>query len=48
MQKNQSNEKYRISNQTDAMSVIFLKDREVQACLNANRIYPDLPGTETM
>jgi hypothetical protein len=43
--KNQSNEKYRISDQADAMSIVYLKDREIQACLNANRIYPGFPKT---
>ena len=38
--KNQSNERYRISKDIDAMSVIFLTDREIQACRNANRIFP--------
>lgn len=37
--KNQSNERYRISKDIDAMSVIFLSDREIAACQNANRIY---------
>jgi hypothetical protein len=37
--KNQSNERYRISKDIDAMSVIFLTEREIQACQNANRIY---------
>jgi hypothetical protein len=37
--RNQSNERYRISKDTDAMSVIFLTDREIQACQSANRIY---------
>jgi hypothetical protein len=38
--KNQSNERYRISKDIDAMSIIFLTDREIQACHNANRIFP--------
>ena len=37
--RNQSNERYRISKHIDAMSVIFLSDREIQACRTANRIY---------
>lgn len=40
--KNQSNETYRISKQADAMEVVFLADREIQACLAANRIFPCL------
>lgn len=40
--KNQSNEKYRVSEQIDAMTIIFLNDREIQACHNANRIFPRL------
>jgi hypothetical protein len=38
--KNQSNEHYRLSRQADAMSVIFLNDKEIQSCSNANRIFP--------
>ena len=38
--RNQSNERYEISKQADAMSIVFLTDREIQACQNANRIYP--------
>lgn len=38
--RNQSNQQYRISQQADAMSVIFLTDREIQACQAANRIFP--------
>jgi len=38
--RNQSNQQYRISRQEDAMSVIFLTDREIQACRAANRIFP--------
>lgn len=38
--RNQSNQQYRISQQDDAMSVIFLTDREIQACRAANRIFP--------
>lgn len=38
--RNQSNEQYRISKHPDAMSVIFLTDREIQACHTANRIFP--------
>jgi hypothetical protein len=37
--KNQSNERYRISKDVDAMAIVFLTDREIQACQNANRIY---------
>jgi hypothetical protein len=37
--KNQSNERYRISEDTDAVSLVFLTDREIQACRNANRIF---------
>ncbi len=37
--KNQSNEKYRISKDIDAMSVIFLTDREIEACRTADRIF---------
>lgn len=40
--KNQSNESYRISKQPDAMTVVFMADREIQACLAANRIFPCL------
>lgn len=40
--KNQSNESYRISKQPDAMAVVFMADREIQACLAANRIFPCL------
>jgi hypothetical protein len=38
--RNQSNERYKISNHTDAMSIIFLTEREIQACRTANRIFP--------
>jgi len=38
--RNQSNEQYRISKHDDAMSVIFLTDREIQACQTADRIFP--------
>jgi len=38
--RNQSNEQYRISKYDDAMSVIFLTDREIEACRTANRIFP--------
>ena len=37
--RNQSNERYTISRDIDAVSVIFLTDREIQACQSANRIY---------
>ncbi|HWR18956.1 MAG TPA: hypothetical protein VN608_04985 [Clostridia bacterium] len=40
--KNQSNESFRISNRTDAMTVVFLADREIHACRQANRIFPCL------
>lgn len=38
--RNQSNEQYRISKHADAMSVIFLTDREIEACRTADRIFP--------
>ncbi len=38
--RNQSNEQYRISKQDDAMSVIYLTDREIEACRAANRLFP--------
>jgi len=38
--RNQSNEQYKISKHTDAMSIIFLTEREIQACRTANRIFP--------
>ncbi len=38
--KNQSNERYRISKQEGAMTVVFMAEREIQACLAANRIFP--------
>ena len=37
--KNQSNENYRLSQQIDAVSVIFLNEREIESCHIANRIY---------
>lgn len=37
--RNQSNEQYKISKHEDAMSVIFLTDREIEACRSANRIF---------
>ncbi|MDD5018061.1 MAG: hypothetical protein PHO15_08200 [Eubacteriales bacterium] len=40
--KNQSNNYYRISRENDSISVIFLNDREIQCCQNANRIFPSL------
>jgi hypothetical protein len=40
--KNQSNESYRLSQQTDSRAVVFLNAREIQSCQNANRIYPQL------
>ena len=38
--RNQSNEQYKISKQDDAMSVIYLTDREIEACRAANRLFP--------
>lgn len=40
--KNQSNEEFRISADADAMTVVFLAEREIQACHFANRIFPCL------
>lgn len=40
--KNQSNERYTISKSMDAMMLVFLADREIQACRMANRIFPCL------
>lgn len=40
--RNQSNEQYKISKQMDAKTLVFLTDREIQACHLANRIYPSL------
>jgi hypothetical protein len=37
--RNQSNERYSISRDIDAMAVIFLTDREIQACMSANRVF---------
>lgn len=37
--KNQSNEHYKISKHDDAMSVIFLTYREIEACRSANRVF---------
>jgi hypothetical protein len=37
--RNQSNEQYKISKHDDAMSIVFLTDREIQACQIANRIF---------
>ncbi len=45
--RNQSEEQYRISNHTDAMSVIFLTDREIQACQTADRIFPLIKNLPT-
>lgn len=42
LKKNQSNEKYRISKHADAMTVVFMAEREIQACRLANRIFPRL------
>ena len=44
--KNQSNEKFRISKHIDAMTVVFLAEREIQACHVANRIFPYLASGE--
>ena len=38
--RNQSNQQYRISRHDDALSVIFLTEREIEACRMANRIFP--------
>lgn len=38
--KNQSNESYQVSEHNDALSIIFLNDREIESCNVANRIYP--------
>ncbi len=40
--KNQSNEKYIISTLADAMTVVYLHDREIRACDAADRIFPRL------
>ena len=37
--RNQSNERYRVSGQEPLM-VIFLSDREILSCSNANRVFP--------
>lgn len=37
--KNQSNENYRISKHADAMTVVFMAEREIRACRLANRIF---------
>lgn len=42
LKKNQSNEKYRISKHADAMTVVFMAEREIQACRLANRVFPCL------
>lgn len=42
VKRNQSNEQYKISKHLDAMTMVFLTDREIQACHLANRIYPSL------
>jgi len=39
--KNQSNENYMLSKNDDAISVIFLNDREIASCQKANRIFPN-------
>ncbi len=41
-QRNQSKNRYRLSNENDAMSVVFLNMREIESCHNANRIFPRL------
>lgn len=41
-QKNQSNNRYMLSQEIDAMTVIFLSDREIHCCNLADRIYPRL------
>jgi hypothetical protein len=38
-QKNQSRNYFRLSKETDAMSVVFLNTREIESCINANRIF---------
>ncbi len=38
--KNQSNDSFHISQEIDAISVIFLNYREIKSCHIANRIYP--------
>lgn len=38
--RNQSNERYKLSRQADAVAVIFLSDREILSCKCANRIFP--------
>ncbi len=38
--KNQSNELYKLSRDVDAIAVVFLAEREIQACQMANRIFP--------
>ena len=40
--RNQSNQRYILSRDVDAMAVIFLTEREIQCCKSANRIYPCL------
>ena len=37
--RNQSNIRYRLSTSSDAFSIVFLADREIQACIAANRIF---------
>jgi hypothetical protein len=46
--KNQSNERYKISAAVDAIAVVFLADREIQACQMANRIFPCLVEGEAI
>ena len=46
--RNQSNNRYRLSEEMDAMSVIFLSEREIESCNNANRIYPRLEMTTSI
>lgn len=41
-QKNQSRNYYRLSKDSDAMSIVFLNTREIESCKNANRIFSRL------
>ncbi len=43
--RNQSNNRYRLSQEVDAISVITLNEREIQSCHNADRIFPRLEMT---
>jgi len=38
--KNQSNLSYKISRHPDALTLIYLSDKEIQACQTADRIFP--------